>query len=110
FRWKLHSQGAGSWATLALSTSPTALGSTGLAIKWSTATTGPDEASNKFTLVPMGVAPPGEWALNKIVANTDSPVALYIYSRPTGPDDPTFWEWNFTAPARAYGALSSYSN
>ena len=107
WRWRLGSSGVWSGA-LALSTSPTALGSTGLAVTWSAASSSVDEIGNTFTIEPMGILAPAGWTLQQLVAATTDSRALAIYTRQSVAGDATFEDWNTTAAAQLFGTLSAF--
>lgn len=86
FQWKLAS--SGSWsASLAIATTPTALGATGLAVTWSAATSGSDEVNNEWVIVPCAVGAPAGWTLRGVRAATNTATVLAVWTRQTDHTD-----------------------
>ena len=109
FRWRLGSSGVWSAGT-ALSTSPTALGTTGLAVTWSAASSSVDEINNTFSIEPMGIVAPTGWTLEHLVAATTDNRALAIYTRRSVVGDASFEDFNTTAAAQLFGTLTAYQD
>lgn len=95
FKWKLRSAAVYS-APVPLSTSPTALGSTGLAIKWTSASTSSLEVGNSFTIDIFGLMAPDQLPLIEWQNNTESLVGVGIYGGFLSSSIGEFLEWTTT--------------
>jgi hypothetical protein len=96
FQWKLASGGVWS-ASLALATTPVALGATGLAVAWSAAASGPDEVGNQWRITPLAVGGPSGFALRGVVSASDTATVLAVFTRETDAADPTFYDFTVSA-------------
>lgn len=92
FQWKLRSDAVFS-APTPLSTSPTMLGSTGLAITWTAASTSTLEVGNTFTIDIFAIVAPPQLPLIEWQNNTDSLVGVGIYGGFLTESIGEFLEW-----------------
>jgi len=92
FKWKLRSSAVYS-ASTPLSTSPTGLGTTGLFITWSAATTGSLEVNNQFTIDIFALIAPDSLPLIEWQNNGASLVGIGIYGGFLSPTIGEFLEW-----------------
>ena len=92
FKWKLRSSAVYS-ASTPLSTSPTALGGTGLSITWSAATTGSLEVNNQFTIDIFALVAPDSLPLIEWQNNSASLVGIGIYGGFLSSSIGEFLEW-----------------
>ena len=109
FRWKLASSAI--WnGPVVFSTAPTALGATGLGVKWSAASSSVDEIGNAFTIEPLGIVAPAGWTLEHMVAAITDTKALAVYTRVSVAGDAAFADFGVTVAARLFGVLSAYQD
>ena len=92
FKWKLRSSGVYS-ASIPLSTSPTVLGSTGLSITWSAASTSTLEVGNEFTIDIFALVAPDALPLIEWQNNSSSLIGIGIYGGFLTPGIGEFLEW-----------------
>lgn len=92
FQWKLRSDTLYS-ASIPLSTSSTVLGTTGLAIKWSAATTSSLEVGNTFVIDIFALIAPDALPLIEWQNNTESLVGIGIYGGFLSSSIGEFLEW-----------------
>lgn len=95
FTWKLRSAAVYS-APVPLSTSPTALGSTGLTIKWTAVSTSSLEVGNSFTIDIFGLTAPDQLPLIEWQNNIESLVGVGIYGGFLSSSIGEFLEWTTT--------------
>jgi len=108
FRWRLASSMI--WTTAALNVAATALGGTGLSVKWTSNATGMDEVGNKFTIDPFALVPPIDWTpIVEWQNNAVDTVGIGIYGKFQSSTD-SFAEWTTNRPARIFALAAGVQN
>ncbi|MFN7929894.1 MAG: hypothetical protein U0Y68_18500 [Blastocatellia bacterium] len=79
FRWKRESDSV--WTTDLLATTATALGATGLFVKWSAAAATLDEQANKYYVTPFGISKPAGWDAIKMQASSADAFVNIVYGK-----------------------------
>lgn len=92
FKWKLRSSAVYS-ASTPLSTSSTVLGSTGLAIKWTAASTSALEVGNSFVIDIFALVAPDALPLIEWQNNTESLIGIGVYGGFLSSSIGEFLEW-----------------
>lgn len=104
YQWKLAS--SGSWTgPVTMSTSPTALGATGLSVVWSAASSEFEQVGNQWQITPLPVYEPAGWALEDVVSDTNDAGSLFVFSRTASVSEPEFYEFTVGTATRLTASL-----
>jgi hypothetical protein len=98
FEWKLQSW-AGWMGPYPLATTPTPLGATGFAAKWSDVTTGVEEVGNEYLVEPFALTAPPGFYLVEWQNNIENTVGMGVYAKFIGSGESLF-EWSANTAAQ----------
>lgn len=98
FRWKREPDAV--WTTVAISTAPTALGATGLFVKWSAASAPAESQANRYFVTPFALAVPAGWTAIKMQADSADTFVNIVFGAYVLAAEENY-TWGFGASSKA---------